>query len=54
MRPQVGKRSLYNKSREEEKQPTPTQQFVEVNTHKNIVLKSEFLYLDDVKTAILN
>ena len=53
MRPKVVKSSLYNKSREEEKPKTPTQHFVEVNTHKNIVLKRQFLSLDDLKTAIL-
>lgn len=52
MGPQVGKRSQYNKSREEEKKPTPTHWFVETNTHHNIVMKRRFIYEEDAKEAL--
>jgi len=52
MRPQVGKRSLYNKLREDEKPLTPTQWFVEANTHHNIVMKRRFMYEEDTKEAL--
>jgi hypothetical protein len=52
MRPQVGKRSQYNKFREEEKPPTPTKWYVERNTHTNIVMKRDFMYIEDAKDAI--
>ena len=50
MNPRIGRRSLYNKL---EKKPKPAVvEFVERNTKKNITMKQEFLYLEDVKTAI--
>lgn len=52
MRPQVGKRSQYNKSREGEKPSTPTQWYVEANTHHNIVMKRRFMYEEDAKEAL--
>ena len=53
MKPTIGKRAgLYK--RQEEKKLTPTRHFVKVNTHHNIVLKREFMYIEDVKEAINN
>jgi len=50
MNPRIGRRSLYNKL---EKRPKPTAvDFVERNTKKNITMKQEFLYLEDVKIAM--
>ena len=55
MKPTIGKRAaMYKSSLGEEKPMTPTQHFVEVNTHQNIVLKRRFMYQEDTKTAILN
>ena len=34
------------------KPKTKTVEFVELNTHNNITMKRDFLYLEDVKTAI--
>ncbi len=34
------------------KKPSAVSGFVEINMHKNIALRSEYLYLEDVKTAI--
>ena len=53
MKPTIGKRAaLYKSSLGEEKPQTPTQHFVEVNTHQNIVLKRRFMYEEDAKEAI--
>ena len=50
MNPRIGRRSLYNKL---EKKPKPAVvEFVERNTKKNITMKQEFLYLEDVKIAM--
>jgi len=50
MNPRIGRRSLYNKL---EKKPTSAAvEFVERNTKKNITMKQEFLYLEDVKLAL--
>lgn len=50
MNPRIGRRSLYNKL---EKRPkSAAVEFVEKNTKKNITMKQEFLYLEDVKMAI--
>lgn len=50
MNPRIGRRSLYNKL---EKKPKPAAvEFVERNTKKNITMKQEFLYLEDVKLAM--
>ena len=51
MKPTIGKRAGLNK-RQEEKKPSASRQFVEINTHHNIVLKREFMYIEDVKEAI--
>ena len=51
MKPTIGKRAAINK-RKEEKTLSASRKFVEINTHNNIVLKREFLYLEDVKEAI--
>jgi len=50
MNPRIGRRSLYNK-REPKTKPAAVE-FVEQNTKKNISMKEEFLYLEDVKTAM--
>ena len=53
MKPTIGKRAaIYKSSLGEEKPKTPTQHFVEVNTHQNIVLKRRFLYEEDAKEAL--
>lgn len=50
MNPRIGRRSLYNKL---ERKPKPAAvDFVERNTKKNITMKQEFLYLEDVKIAM--
>lgn len=51
MNPTIGKRAGINKHKAEKK-PSASRRFVEINTHHNIVLKREFLYLEDVKEAI--
>lgn len=50
MNPRIGKRSQYNK--QEEKPLSKAVEFVHRNTKKNITMKQEFLYLEDVKTAM--
>ena len=51
MNPNIGKRAgIYQKATK--KKPSAARDFIEVNTHKNIVLKRDFMYLEDVKTAI--
>ncbi len=35
-----------------EERPTATRLFVESNTHKNITLRAEYMYIEDAKTAI--
>ena len=53
MKPTIGKRAaLYKSSLGAEKPKTPTQHFVKVNTHSNIVLKRSFLYVEDTKEAL--
>lgn len=50
MNPRIGKRSRYN-SRQEKSKPKSVA-YIELNTKKNITLKQEYLYLEDVKTAM--
>lgn len=50
MNPRIGRRSSYNKL--EKKQKPAAVLFVEGNTKKNITMKQEFLYLEDVKIAM--
>jgi len=50
MNPRIGRRSLYNKL--EKKPKLAAVEFVERNTKKNITMKQEFLYLEDVKLAM--
>ncbi len=50
MNPRIGRRSLYNKL--EKKPKSAAVEFIERNTKKNITMKQEFLYLDDVKIAM--
>lgn len=51
MKPTIGKRAaLYKQG--EEKKLSIVRQFIELNTHSNISIKREFLYLEDVKVAI--
>ena len=35
-----------------EKPPSAVRKLVEINTHHNIVMKREFMYIEDVKEAI--
>ena len=50
MNPRIGARSKYNQI--EKKPLSKAALFVERNTKKNITMKQEFLYLEDVKTAM--
>lgn len=50
MNPRIGQRSQYNK--QEKKPLSKAVEFVHCNTKKNITMKQEFLYLEDVKTAM--
>jgi hypothetical protein len=51
MNPNIGKRAG-NYQKVTEKKPSAAKDFIELNTHKNIVLKRYFMYLEDVKSAI--
>ena len=51
MKPTHGKKSgLY--TLKEEKNKTAARLFVEANTHHNISMKREYVYIEDVKAAI--
>jgi hypothetical protein len=50
MNPRIGKRSKYNK--QDEKPRSKTVLYIELNTKKNITIKQEYLYLEDVKNAL--
>ena len=50
MNPRIGKRSKYNA--QEEKPRSKSVLYIELNTKKNITIKQEYLYLEDVKTAL--
>jgi hypothetical protein len=50
MKPTHGKRSALFTAKEEKK--TVARLFIEVNTHHNISMKREFVYIEDVKVAI--
>jgi hypothetical protein len=51
MKPTIGKRAASNKP-QEEKPPSAARLYVEINTHQNITMKRQFMYIEDVKTAI--
>ena len=51
MKPTIGNRAGINKPTEVKK-PSVSRRFVEINTHHNIVMKREFMYIEDAKTAI--
>lgn len=51
MKPSHGQRSSLNRSTEE-KQLSAARQFIEANTHHNISMKREYVYIEDVKDAI--
>ena len=51
MHPRVGKRSLYNAT-EPKKPESKAVEFIRVNTKKSVTLKQEYLYLEDVKSAL--
>ena len=51
MHPRVGKRSRYNAT-EQKKPESKVVEFIQVNTKKSITIKQEYLYLEDVKTAL--
>jgi hypothetical protein len=50
MNPRIGKRSHYNSLKV--KSSLQAVEFIKRNTKKNISFKQEFLYLEDVKTAL--
>ncbi len=50
MHPRIGKRSKYNTT--EKKTESKAVEFIIRNTKKSITLKQEYLYLEDVKTAL--
>ncbi len=50
MNPKHRRNTIYNN--QPEKKPSATRRFVESNTHKNITLRAEFMYIEDTKTAI--
>lgn len=50
MNPGIGKRSQIN--RQEKKTRAKAVEFIHRNTKKSITLKQEYLYLEDVKTAL--
>lgn len=50
MNPRIGKRSKYNAK--DEKPKPKSVLYIELNTKKNLTIKQEYLYLDDVKTAM--
>jgi hypothetical protein len=50
MHPRIGKRSKYNQT--EKKPESKAVEFIVLNTKKSITLKQEYLYLEDVKTAL--
>ena len=53
MKPTIGKRAAqYKSSQGQEKPKTASQHYVEVNTHHNITMKREFMYIEDAKEAI--
>lgn len=51
MNPKHRRKSYYGKT-EVEKKPSAVRKFVEQNTHSNITMKREFMYIEDLKTAI--
>lgn len=51
MHPRIGKRSKYNAT-EEKKPESKAVEYIVLNTKKSITLKQEYLYLEDVKTAL--
>ena len=50
MHPRIGKRSKYNATKK--KTESKAVEFILRNTKKSITLKEEYLYLEDVKTAM--
>ena len=50
MHPRIGKRSKYNAT--EKKTESKAVEFILRNTKKSITLKEEYLYFEDVKTAM--
>ena len=51
MKPTIGKRAASN-IRQEEKKTSAARLFVEINTHHNITLKRQFIYIENVKETI--
>jgi len=51
MKPTIGKRAGLYQQREE-KPLSITRQFVEINTHQNIAMKRQFMFIEDAQTAI--
>ncbi len=51
MKPTIGHRSgQYN--RLPDKKPSAARDYIEVNSHHNITIKEDYLYMDEVKIAI--
>jgi hypothetical protein len=51
MNPNITKRAGINKNNAEKK-PSAVWNFMKLNTYHNITMKRQFIYLEDVKTAI--
>jgi hypothetical protein len=51
MNPKIGRRAALYKP-PPEKKPSAARDFIMVNTHNNIALRREFMYIEDVKIAI--
>jgi len=51
MKPTIGKRAASNNVKEE-KPPSAARLFVEINTHQNITMNRQFMYIEDIKSAI--
>jgi hypothetical protein len=51
MKPTIGKGANSYKVQEEQKS-SAVRTFIEINTHHNITIKREYVYIEDVKEAI--
>lgn len=51
MKPTIGRRAQLN-SGQEAKKSCAAREFVELNTHHNITIKREYVYIEDVKDAL--
>jgi hypothetical protein len=51
MKSTIGRRAQMN-TRQEENKSCAARGFVELNTHHNITIKREYVYIEDVKAAV--